>query len=140
MRRCLLFLALLYPIAAISATKRALLPSLVYSAKTIYIANRSGYQSTADGAYDELQKWGRFVVVEDKSKADLVVTFTHTEALNGGTTTAGIYEMTVSAASNDDEVYECSSIGKGFHTPSNRGGVAARDCIGNFRKRVEEPH
>ncbi len=56
--------------------QHAPLPEKVFSAKTIYIQNDSGYAATANKAYTQLQAWGKFQVVNTKEKADLVLVLT----------------------------------------------------------------
>lgn len=51
---------------------RAPLPAKVLSVKSIYVENH-GSAKDADRAYDELKKWGRWEIVQDRAKADLVV-------------------------------------------------------------------
>lgn len=62
---------------ALSAPRHAPLPKQVYEAKSVFIVNQSGYQSTADGAFEALTKWGALSVVSNKSEADLIMTFTY---------------------------------------------------------------
>jgi hypothetical protein len=124
-----------------AAPKHAPLPDAVYKAKTVFIVNQSGFQSTADGAFEALTKWGALSVVSDKSKADLIVTFSYGgDQLVKGTTSWGDFIMTVQLRGIDDAVFQASSGGGGFHVPSNRGGFAAKDCVSQFRKRFAEPH
>jgi hypothetical protein len=124
-----------------ATTKHAPLPDSVYRAKTVYIINQSGFQSTADGAYDALTKWGVFTVVSDKTKADLLLTFTYEgDELVNGTSRWGNFDMVVKLPGTDDTVFTASSGGGGLHMPSARGGVAAKDCVNQFKRRVQEPH
>ncbi|MGB0083173.1 MAG: hypothetical protein WBP90_16750 [Terracidiphilus sp.] len=126
---------------AYSAPKHAPLPDAVYEAKTVFIVNQSGFQSTADGAFEALTKWGALSVVSDKSKADLIMTFSYGgDELVKGTTSWGSFIMTVQLRGTDDAVFQANSGGGGFHVPSNRGGFAAKDCVNQFRKRFAEPH
>jgi hypothetical protein len=60
------------------------------SAKTIYIDNSSGQARLTDRCYDELTKWGRFTIVSDPAKADVVLeisTQVHTSGYSGHSTT-----------------------------------------------------
>jgi hypothetical protein len=126
---------------AYAAPKHAPLPDAVYKAKTVFIVNQSGYQSTADGAYEALTKWGALTVVSNRSKADLIMTFSYGgDELVKGTTSWGDFIMTVQLRGTDDAVFQASSGGGGFHIPSNRGGFAAKDCVSQFKKRFAEPH
>jgi hypothetical protein len=126
---------------ALAAPKHVPLPDTVYEAKTVFIVNQSGYQSTADGAFEALTKWGAFSVVSNKSKADLIMTFSYGgDELVKGTSSWGAFIMTVQLRGTDDAVFQTSSGGGGFHIPSNRGGFAAKDCVNQFKKRFAEPH
>jgi len=68
--------------------KHAPLPSKVMTAKTVYIDNRTGYERFSDRAYDELQKWGRFRVVDSARDADLVFLLSAT-VYEGGYVSSG---------------------------------------------------
>ena len=63
------------------------LPPQILSAKTIYIDNQSGAAKLADRAYEQLTKWGRWQVVSDRQKADLILLLS-TRQYNGGYTTS----------------------------------------------------
>jgi hypothetical protein len=60
------------------------LPEKILNAKTVFIENHGGAY-IADDAYDELKKWGRYEIVTDRSKADLILQF----AVDQGSTTSG---------------------------------------------------
>ena len=60
------------------------LPAEAAEAKTIFIANRAGYQGAADEAYQELKQWGRFEVVNDAKKADITVVLIQQSTTMGG--------------------------------------------------------
>jgi hypothetical protein len=45
-------------------------------AKTVYIDNKAGSAHFADRCYDELSKWGRYSVLTDPQKADLIFRLT----------------------------------------------------------------
>jgi hypothetical protein len=47
-------------------------PSIL-SAKTVYFDNRTGDDSVGTAAVAQLKKWGRFQIVRDKKKADLIL-------------------------------------------------------------------
>jgi hypothetical protein len=55
-----------------AGTPHAPLPPELMQAQTVYIENNSGRSDLDDKCYDELVKWGRFQVVTDPQKADVV--------------------------------------------------------------------
>ena len=138
--RLIAFFLCFFSIAAVAATKHAPLPEAAYQAKTVFIANKTGYQSTTDGAYDALTKWGRMSVVTDRAAADEVLTFTYTDELRNGTTQWGEFSMTVQLKGVDEPIFQTSSESRGFHLASNRGAVGAQECVKEFRKRLSEDH
>lgn len=73
-------------------TKHAPLPDRVLTAKVVYIENH-GPAEVADRAYDELKQWGRFELVSDRSKADLVLAFSVDEGRSSSGRTA-VYDPT----------------------------------------------
>jgi len=48
--------------------------------------------------------------------------------------------MSVQLRGSDETIFQSSYESRGFHLPSNRGGVAAKDLINQFMKRLAEPH
>jgi len=50
----------------------------IIAAKTVYIENH-GSARLKDKAYDELKKWGRWTIVEERAKADLVIVLSSEE-------------------------------------------------------------
>jgi hypothetical protein len=58
---------------ALAKDKRAMVPSKVLSAKTIYVDNQTTDAELQHDAYMGLSKWGRFEIVDAPQKADLVL-------------------------------------------------------------------
>ncbi|MGB2677731.1 MAG: energy transducer TonB [Candidatus Acidiferrum sp.] len=58
-------------------------PQAIVSAKTIYFEDKSGVDEVGKKASAELNKWGRFQIVQDRKKADLVVVLS-TDPQRGG--------------------------------------------------------
>lgn len=76
------------------------LPPQVLSAKTIYIDNQSGIAKLGDRAYEQLTKWGRFEVVQNRRKADLILLLSAREYDGGYITTGGGTTGTVDGNGN----------------------------------------
>jgi hypothetical protein len=55
------------------------LSAQVIAAKTAYVENH-GSARLKDRCYNELKKWGRWQIVEDRTKADLVIVLSSQEA------------------------------------------------------------
>jgi hypothetical protein len=60
-------------ILAAAAQKQLAKSPSILSAKTIYFDNRTGDDSVGTVAVAQLKKWGRFRVVHEKHKADLIL-------------------------------------------------------------------
>ncbi len=91
---CPRFLLILVMCGVVSATsfakpqKHLPLPPAILSAKTVYIDNQSGIAKIGDRAYEQITKWGRWQVVSDRHKADLILLLSARE-YNGGYVTSG---------------------------------------------------
>src|ERR1700686_2031564 len=68
----LIFPNLFPPIPAAAQKQLAKSPGIL-SAKTVYFDNRTGDDSVGTVAVAQLKKWGRFQVVHEKHKADLIL-------------------------------------------------------------------
>jgi len=70
------------------------LPPQITTAKTIYIDNQSGMAKLGDRAYEQLTKWGRWQVIPDRQKADLVLLLSAHQYNGGyvGSTTGSVDE------------------------------------------------
>lgn len=55
--------------------KHADLSTRILSAKTIYFDDRSGAPASGKKALEQLKKWGRYQIVQDRKQADLVFLF-----------------------------------------------------------------
>jgi hypothetical protein len=93
---------------AVEESRKAPLPSELLSAKTVYLQNEAGDPKLMDAIYAALTKWGRFEVVADREKADLVVVISGREVF-GSLTTA-------SATGNVQGTY-ASGIGSSVPIP-----------------------
>ena len=130
MRKLFAIVLLLCPVLCF-ARKHAPLPDGVATAKTVYIVNQTGQQGVTDGAYEGFSKWG-LSVAPKKESAALIATFTLDHRLVQGTSHA-IVEMTVSLSDSSDAAYQTSTR-VGFRSWSH----AAKDCVSDFKKRVDE--
>src|SRR6476660_1056784 len=54
-------------------SQHAPLPAKVLQGKTIYIQNDSGWAQMGDKAYSALKAWGKYQIVQEKGKADLIL-------------------------------------------------------------------
>lgn len=90
-RRALLVVAVCAAVCRIGLAKEKghlPLPPEILSAKTIYIDNQSGIAKLGDRTYQQVTKWGRWQVVTDRRKADLILLLSAHE-YNGGYVTTG---------------------------------------------------
>lgn len=78
------------------------LPPQVMAAKTVYIDNQSGVSKLGDRCYTEIQKWGRFQVVQDRKQADLILLLSAREYTRGYVTTGGDTTGTFNSTGNID--------------------------------------
>jgi len=62
--------------AAAASAANSPLPYSIFSARTIYIDNQSGFAELTNVTYLELSRWGRFEPVESNAKADLRIVLT----------------------------------------------------------------
>lgn len=120
------------------------LPPEVYSAKTIGIVNHTGRQEAADRAYQELQKWGRFTVISDPAKADivLVVSF-ETNPLGATAQTYGNNTYVHENRAVDVTVgFFLSGNLEPFFSETERAVLfrksATKRCVDDLKKRLEE--
>jgi hypothetical protein len=75
---CAVAAALLLTLAqiALANKKSSTLPDAVFTARTLYIDNQASDASLQNSAYMALAKWGHFQIVDDASKADVVLRLT----------------------------------------------------------------
>jgi hypothetical protein len=58
------------------AQKQARISPKILAAKTIYFENKTASDTVGSNTLDQLKKWGRFQVVSDPKKADLIMLLT----------------------------------------------------------------
>lgn len=127
--RLLVLPLLLAPVAC--AQGYAPLPKELLDAKTIYIVNDTGWPKIADKAFKELQKWGRFIVVNDIREADVIFRFRGARLTLGGISRSN--DVTLAIFLRDSPETPIWSITEsGTLLVSNN----AKDCIRQLRKRM----
>jgi len=77
MRKRAVVLALVFgfgfgPLASAKSPKQHLLPTKLFAAKSVYFDNQTGFAAVGADAVRELKRWGRFQVVQNRDRADLV--------------------------------------------------------------------
>ena len=134
-------------IPAVAKTLKAPLPEQLFQAKTAYIDNRSGEADILDKGYTALKEWGRYDVIQDKAKADIVFVFTVSTETRGSYTAGNVTD-------NGDVQATTTSTRVGYTTmtvldPSNGQilfsdtrrwhlfGSATKDAVKELRKRIE---
>jgi hypothetical protein len=119
-------------IPSFAASKTSPLPDEVLSAKSIYLDNQTGHQAVLDTANYEFNKWGRFTIAKSREDADLIVVFTHSNAM-GKWGNIGITKM---------DVFLKGSSEPAFHAESNASFISqpqlkTSNCVAYFRDRIE---
>ncbi|HYT21374.1 MAG TPA: hypothetical protein VEW05_14240 [Candidatus Polarisedimenticolia bacterium] len=143
---------LLVPLLAVSTFAKetyAPLPEKLMQAKTVYVENKTKDAQIADVVFRELLKWKRYVLVTDKSKAELVFVLTETthEAIysNGtrvsnqigsATITTGGQIYSYTAGSLTLEIQDAEGTVWANTKPFSRKG-ATRDLMNDLRQRIE---
>lgn len=69
--------------SSLPAFAQAPVPKALREAKTVYLINEGASESMFDGLAKDLQKWGRWELVDDASRADLTVTIGGLKAFKG---------------------------------------------------------
>lgn len=145
MRKIVIFLLLS---AVAVAADHAPLPKKLFEAKTIYIDNQSGYAEIGDKCYQELKKWGRFTIIEDSEKADMVFWLGSSEKQSGFSAYTQTYSNGAATTSISPDttgktilkavdpktgavLWTDSRVWRGFHS-------ATKGVVKDLRKRMEE--
>jgi hypothetical protein len=69
---CFIFLLTMFLTPATAVAQKPAQSSRILSAKTLYFENKTGSDAVARNALAQLRKWGKFVVVPDAKRADLI--------------------------------------------------------------------
>jgi hypothetical protein len=155
MRRRATFLAITFVLfwgflTAAKAQNRALATRL-FTAKSVYFDNQTGFTAVGDDAVRELQKWGRFQMVKRRDDADLVFVLTSEVYYDGDVSRPaynGDFEpdllrlphkpanayLTVLDALSGQKLWASSHAWGGLLTGFNSAG---RRLISRLRKQVE---
>jgi hypothetical protein len=96
------------------------LPPQIVAAKTVYIDNQSGITKLGDRCYTEIQKWGRFQVVQDRKQADLILLLSAREYVRGYVTSGGGTTGTINSSGS---VYTTSSGDQTTGTVNSSGTI-----------------
>jgi hypothetical protein len=108
-----------FTIGSAAKDKHLPLPPQVVTAKTVYIDNQSGVAKLGDRCYTEIQKWGRFQVVQDRKQADLIFLLSAREYNGGYVTTGG---QTTSTFNSSGDI-NATSIGNQTTGTINSSGT-----------------
>lgn len=128
---------------------RAPLPATLSEAKTLYFDNRTGSADLGDNVYDELKKWGRYEIVNDLRRADLIFMLTTQKlsaesllvgnltscggvAMSESTRSSGTTYLTIFDANNGQQLWANSQTW-GRHKSATRG------IIKDLKDRMKEP-
>ncbi len=140
---------LTFPMATVAKESYAPLPEKLIQAKTVYVENKTMDAGVADTAFRELGKWKKYVLVNDKSKADLVfvltmsthqaITTNSTQVSNqiGATTiTRGGEVYSYTAGSVTLEIQDAGGTVWANTKPFSRKG-ATKQLMNDLRQRIE---
>jgi hypothetical protein len=97
-----LFLLTLTVQPMMAKDKHLPLPPQIAKARTVYIDNQSGIAKLGDRCYTEIEKWGRFQVVQNPKDADLILLLSAKEYIRGYVTSGGGSTSTVNTSGNVD--------------------------------------
>lgn len=125
------------------------LPPEVFTAKTVFIINHTGREEATDRAYQELLKWGRFAVVSDLGKANIILVVSSQEHSLGATAqTYGNNTYVRERSALDVTVgFFLPGHDEPFFSETERASLfqksATKRCVDDLKKRIEEtdhPH
>ena len=82
-------LATLVPPTASQDKEHSKLSPTILSAKTVYFDDQTGAAQVGEKTREQIEKWGRFQIVQDRKQADLVVLLSASPYKGGYVVTAG---------------------------------------------------
>ena len=97
------FAASLVPVASAQTQKEISNPQAIASAKTIYFEDKSGVDAVGKKASAELSKWGRFQIVQDPKKADLIILLSTDPGQGGNLIVSGGQTATIDSQGHVEE-------------------------------------
>lgn len=97
------FAASLVGVASAQTQKEISSPQAIASAKTIYFDDKSGVDAVGKKASAELSKWGRFQIVSDPKKADLIVLLSTDPGQGGNLIVSGGQTATIDSQGHVEE-------------------------------------
>ena len=131
--------------------ERAPLPTAILSEKAVFVANAGGSDLAFDTVYTELKAWGRYSLVDDPSKSDLVfeVSFgedgsgphVYTNAGTGMTSSYHVYEVRLADSKTKTALWRSSEKPERARRDKNREKNlirSARTLVSNLRQRMED--
>jgi hypothetical protein len=138
---------LLCALTAMGKDLKAPLPERLFQAKTVYIDNQSQHAEILDRAYTALKEWNRYQIVQDKSKAELIVVLTVSSEVRGSYTTGSVNDYgQINATTSPTRVRYTTLVvfdptnGETLFADTRRWhpfGSATKDAVKELRKRME---
>jgi hypothetical protein len=132
---------------ALAKDLKAPLPERLFQAKTVYIDNQSQHADILDKAYTALKEWNRYEIVQDRSKADLIVILTVSSEIRGSYTTGSVNDSgQINATTSPTRVGYTTFVvldpanGQTLFADTRRWhlfGSATKDAVRELRKRME---
>ena len=97
------FATSLVSIASAQEQKEIANPQAIASAKTAYFEDKSGVDAVGKKAVAELSKWGRFQIVQDPKKADLIILLSTDPGQGGNLVVSGGQTATIDSQGHVEE-------------------------------------
>jgi hypothetical protein len=147
MKMELAILLCLVPIVGLAKDLKSPLPERLFQAKTVFIDNQSQHADILDKAYTAFKEWNRYEIVQDKSKADLIVIVTVSSEVRGAYTSGSVNDNgQITATTSPTRVgYTTMAVidpanGQTLFADTRRWhlfGSATKDAVKELRKRME---
>jgi hypothetical protein len=133
--------------------ERAPLPTAILTAKAIFVANAGGSDLAFDTVYSELKAWGKYSLVDDPSKSELVfeVSFgedgsgphVYTNAGTGMTSSYTVHQVKLAIIDSKTKtaLWRSAERPESARRDKNREKnliKSARTLVSNLRQRMED--